>query len=219
MAVREKRVGKQSASVMEQTKQAILRAALQVFADRGYESVSLRDIAEHADVAHGVIRHHFGSKDAVWRAVVDIAVAEYYAALTPLLNTVSVEQTDASLTLQAVVRTYITVSARYPEVIRLIAHEGVSGGTRLDYVVEQLLPLYAHVKTLVQQVHVQGKLRHFTPEAFSLFLAMLGSMPYAFAAYTRHVCGADILTDKQVELYAQQVIATLFGGEPAAPSA
>ncbi|WP_231332370.1 TetR/AcrR family transcriptional regulator [Actinomadura graeca] len=40
-------------------------AALRLFADRGVDRVSVRDIAKAAGVSSGLIRHHFGSKDGL----------------------------------------------------------------------------------------------------------------------------------------------------------
>ncbi len=40
-------------------------AALRLFADRGTDRTSVRDIAKAAGVSAGLIRHHFGSKDAL----------------------------------------------------------------------------------------------------------------------------------------------------------
>jgi TetR/AcrR family transcriptional regulator, regulator of cefoperazone and chloramphenicol sensitivity len=38
-------------------------AALRLFADRGLDGTTIRDIAKEAGVSAGLIRHHFGSKD------------------------------------------------------------------------------------------------------------------------------------------------------------
>ena len=38
-------------------------AALRLFADRGLDGTTIRDIAKEAGVSGGLIRHHFGSKD------------------------------------------------------------------------------------------------------------------------------------------------------------
>lgn len=48
---------------------AILDAARTLFASRGYAAVSVRDLAEAAGVNHGLVHRHFGSKEAVLRAV------------------------------------------------------------------------------------------------------------------------------------------------------
>lgn len=41
----------------------IREAALRLFAERGIEAASIRDIAQVAGVSGGLVRHHFGSKD------------------------------------------------------------------------------------------------------------------------------------------------------------
>jgi Transcriptional regulator len=40
-------------------------AALRLFADRGIEGTTIRDIAKAAGVSSGLVRHHFGSKEAL----------------------------------------------------------------------------------------------------------------------------------------------------------
>ena len=50
---------------------------------------------------------------------------------------------SALQTVKDVSRTAIVLSARYPEVMRLLLHAGVEKGARLDYFMEQLAPLRA----------------------------------------------------------------------------
>ena len=44
---------------------ALLRSAIELFAERGPASISVRDIARHAGVNQGLIYRHFGSRDAL----------------------------------------------------------------------------------------------------------------------------------------------------------
>ena len=50
---------------------AVLKSAAQLFAERGPAATSIRDIAAHSNVNHGLIHRHFGSKDALVGAVLD----------------------------------------------------------------------------------------------------------------------------------------------------
>jgi TetR/AcrR family transcriptional regulator, regulator of cefoperazone and chloramphenicol sensitivity len=43
----------------------IREAAIILFADKGIERASIRDIAQAADVSSGLLRHHFGSKEGL----------------------------------------------------------------------------------------------------------------------------------------------------------
>ncbi len=51
----------------DQTKASMMRAAIQLFSERGFAGCSLRDIANQADVNIGLIRYHFGSKADLYR--------------------------------------------------------------------------------------------------------------------------------------------------------
>jgi AcrR family transcriptional regulator len=53
------------------TRQRLLRAAEQLFAKRGYESASMAEIAERAEVGVGTLYHHFPDKRALLLALVD----------------------------------------------------------------------------------------------------------------------------------------------------
>lgn len=55
----------------EETRQRILRAALRVFATEGYDGASTRALAQAAGVNLPAIQYYFGSKEGLYRAVVD----------------------------------------------------------------------------------------------------------------------------------------------------
>ena len=47
----------------------MLDAARELFAERSFAAVSVRDIAERAGVSHALVHRYLGSKDDVYRAV------------------------------------------------------------------------------------------------------------------------------------------------------
>jgi len=53
--------------------QSILEVAEQLFADSGFDSVSISDIAQRADVSKANIFHHFKSKEGLYLAVLKSA--------------------------------------------------------------------------------------------------------------------------------------------------
>ncbi len=52
-----------------QARQRLLKAALQLFADKGYQKTSTREIADAAEVNLGSISYYFGDKPGLYRAV------------------------------------------------------------------------------------------------------------------------------------------------------
>lgn len=47
----------------ESTSTKILEVAVKLFAEKGFDSVSIRDIASEADVSFSLVRHHHGKKE------------------------------------------------------------------------------------------------------------------------------------------------------------
>lgn len=58
----------------------IRNAALRLFAERGHDAVTVREIATAAGVSPGLVLHHFGSKDGL-RAAVDAHAGESFDAV------------------------------------------------------------------------------------------------------------------------------------------
>jgi AcrR family transcriptional regulator len=60
------------APVVRSTRDALLASAVELFAAHGPASVSIRDIAHHAGVNHGLVHRHFGSKDDLLTEAIDV---------------------------------------------------------------------------------------------------------------------------------------------------
>lgn len=48
---------------------AIMEAAIALFAERGFHGATMREIAQRAGVSQGLLHHHFGSKEGLWDTV------------------------------------------------------------------------------------------------------------------------------------------------------
>ncbi|MBZ0310312.1 MAG: TetR/AcrR family transcriptional regulator, partial [Anaerolineae bacterium] len=53
----------------------IFRAAVEIFAEKGYRSTTMKEIAEAADVGEGTIYSYFSSKDELLMAIIEQVVA------------------------------------------------------------------------------------------------------------------------------------------------
>ncbi|MFD5637746.1 MULTISPECIES: TetR family transcriptional regulator [unclassified Streptomyces] len=62
------------------TRDRILEAAREEFSERGYEKTSIRGIAKSAGVDPALVHHYFGTKDQVFEAAVEVAVAPAFDA-------------------------------------------------------------------------------------------------------------------------------------------
>ncbi|MEM6930204.1 MAG: helix-turn-helix domain-containing protein, partial [Myxococcota bacterium] len=60
----------------------MLRAARDCFAERGLAATTTREIARRAGVTQPLLHHYFGSKDALFDAVLEAALSDYEDAQT-----------------------------------------------------------------------------------------------------------------------------------------
>lgn len=66
-----RRPGRPPAAKADETRRRIVRAARQIFSERGYEGATFQAIAVRADLTRPAINHYFASKRALYREVVD----------------------------------------------------------------------------------------------------------------------------------------------------
>ncbi|MFM2311679.1 MAG: hypothetical protein RLZZ04_955 [Cyanobacteriota bacterium] len=77
---------RQTPATEEDTRTKILQAALQLFAKRGYEATTTKDLAKSAGVAEGTLFRHFSNKKAI---LIEVATAGWVDILTDLLTELS----------------------------------------------------------------------------------------------------------------------------------
>ena len=95
------------------TPRRILHSAIELFADRGFDQVTVRDIAEQADVNHAAISYYFGTKEQLIKHAIATVIAPLNEQRISALNAVTKRSGKRKLQLEDVVRAMIepTVSA------------------------------------------------------------------------------------------------------------
>lgn len=87
------------------TREKIIKAASRAFARNGYEGASIRTIVAAADVNQAAINYHFGSKDGLYRAVLQ-------AALLALMQDGEAAPNAATLPREAALRRFVRQQLR-----------------------------------------------------------------------------------------------------------
>ena len=93
------------------SRSALLRAALLLFASRGYEGVGVQEIVSATGVTKPTLYHFFGSKQGLLEAL----FSEYAAQLDRDVAEASTYEGDLQRTLDRVAATYIAFATREPE--------------------------------------------------------------------------------------------------------
>ncbi len=75
-------VGARPAPGYGEGRRALLAAAVHVVATRGLRHLTYRSVAQEAGVAHGLVAHHFGSRDALLEAALEYSLDNSVASIS-----------------------------------------------------------------------------------------------------------------------------------------
>jgi AcrR family transcriptional regulator len=117
-------------------RERILDVALSLFASHGFEGASTREVALAAGVQQGLVGYHFGSKEGLWRAVVDAGFARLGAAAQAREPITALEP---RLRLRLRLERALELAVDEPLLLRLAGHAMLCGGSRFAWLVEQHL--------------------------------------------------------------------------------
>lgn len=118
------------------TKSRILQCALEAFSKRGFDGVSLRDIAKQVGVNPSLIKYHFENKDGLWKSIVMLLFTRMHQEMT---SPPEEEYLSRKERLKSWIRRYVRYSARYPEHARIMVQESLSDSDRLRWAVDKFI--------------------------------------------------------------------------------
>jgi TetR/AcrR family transcriptional regulator len=112
----------------ERSRAAILDAAEQLFAERGYDATSLTQVGARAGVSRATPGYFFGSKSDLYQAVLDRSFAQVREAVrTGRARALASNQSPEAILAGAVSDYFDFLTAR-PNFVRLIEREALNGG-------------------------------------------------------------------------------------------
>jgi AcrR family transcriptional regulator len=184
------------------TRERIVEAAAEAFAEKGFRGASTRDIAGLAGANQGLITYHFRTKDELWRAAAGHVFGMLRIRLGERLS--AHEPDDPRERVREAIREYVRFAAAHPELFRLMVEEGKSAEERMQWLVD------THLKTLYEGFVRFGELLGDgldparQPHAYYV-LAGAASLIFAVAPECRRLTGLDPETKQAVETHADLV--------------
>lgn len=139
-------------------REAILEAARNSFAKRGYEASSLDSIAADCGVRKQTVLYHFGSKESLLEAVIDRTLEEVSTALLAVVERKGVREVISS-----VVKEIFGIAVRRPEVLGLLREVTRLGSPWTDRVRLGFEPLAARAVSFLESEAAAGRIRGGDP--------------------------------------------------------
>src|SRR5512136_94098 len=110
------------------SREAILDAAERLFAERGFANTSLSDVGAAAGLSRGTPSYFFGSKQDLYRAVLERCFAEVREAVRVGRERALASGQPTDVVLAGAVGEYVDFLAARPNFVRLIEWEALSDG-------------------------------------------------------------------------------------------
>ena len=131
----------------EQTRERILDVAEGIFADRGFDGTTLRDVASRVGIRTPSLYNHFRSKEALYAAVLERVVEPVLELLSEIVQAGPDERPDS----RDVVERVMELLARRPDLPRLVVREALGGGEHLMPLLQKAIgPVLVRAQQAVQ---------------------------------------------------------------------
>lgn len=137
------------------TRQKLLDAAIEAFAENGFKGTSTRDIAARAGVHHPLITYHFKNKEELWRAAADRVFSRFNEAMRQALQETIDEGPRARMA--SLIRSYVWYAAGQPALHKVMVQEASHPSVRLDWLINtHLRPLFEVSVKNLKELQDQG---------------------------------------------------------------
>ena len=167
----------------------VLDAAIELFAERGFDGTSLPSITARCGVPVPLIVYHFGSKEQLWRDAVDEIYRRYQAHFDAGTGQIAL---SGPAFYRQQIAAYIRAIAAHPHYMRMLFQEGTQDSPRLAWLVERhQRPFTARLTTLIERAQAAGLLPPVDPVHLKFLLSGAFVMPIVLAAEYRLLDGTD----------------------------
>ncbi|MBV7266136.1 TetR/AcrR family transcriptional regulator [Erythrobacter ani] len=152
----------------------IRTAALELFAERGFEATSIGDIAKRAGVPKANVLYYFSNKDELWKQAIDHhwqEVDDFYVAR--LANHPSVDRSG----LKHLIETYLEACCRFPPYVQIMNMEGHAENWRTRWLAEKHLRRHIEVmRDYLSQLTNAGVIPDVDPVIFQTLITGGGQL-------------------------------------------
>lgn len=182
-----------------EARQALLNAAVQLFAEQGYSATGVQQITDVAGVNKAMLYYYFASKDGVYDLLVadGIRAVEEAVKAAEVVGLFSIQER-----LRRFVCQYLTAVVDNPGLARILFREVMGGGERHRVgVVEHFSQSIHRLALLCEQAREDGELRCLDASLLAYSFFGMATMFIASHFVTGRVIDATSLTEHIVELF------------------
>jgi AcrR family transcriptional regulator len=194
-------------------RERILAAALEIFAERGFDGARTREIAERAGANLGLLTYYFGGKEPLWRAAVSHAFEELTREVGAVIAQARSEAGgDERTQLEQLLRGFVRFLARRPEFMRLMNDESRREGPRMRWLADHhVKPLAGAIERVVERAQARGLVPAIPRVSLHYIVLGAAGLLFSQAPECRYVTGIDPTDEAVAEAHADALVRLLLG--------
>ncbi len=198
----------QGGHIRRRNRARIIEAAEEVFAEQGFAGATTAAIAARAGLPKANLHYYFGTKEALYRAVL-VGILDLW--LAPLAQIMPAA--DPATAIAGYIRAKVLMARDKPLASRVFANEVISGAPILaEYLAGDLKTLVDDKAAVLRAWAAQGRMDPVDPVKL-LFLIWASTQHYAdFDAQVRAVMGRRQLTDADFDDVADMITQLVLKG-------
>ena len=140
----------------QSSKEKLLQTAVRLFAEYGYDGVSIRRIAEESGVNSALISYHFKGKEGLYQAVIETHIH----FIAEFLETVQTRRMTPHEIVHAYGRAMLDVHQASPHFTRIFYREQLSASPVLQGMLHTIIgPLFLELRKALQDGVREGRFR------------------------------------------------------------
>ena len=191
----------------QSAKARILDCALTLFAQKGYDGASTREIAEAAGVNHALIKYHYGSKERLWQSAVD-RLFERLDGLMDQYRSAASTVADPVERFRMLVEGYVRYCAQHPEHARIMSRESTVASPRLQWMVNKHIATSRdELDTLFEALFEAGVLPRMSMMSMRYMFTAACQNLFTLAPEVDLLFGVNVTHESQIKRHTEAVLA------------
>lgn len=181
----------------EEVKGRILKAALEAFANSGFDGASTREIAKAAGVSISLLVYHFTTKEDLWKAVFDDLFTR--GSTANVIREEHLGDAPAAEQLRVVIEHIVQLFALNPALHRLMTHEGHQLSERLVWMCDKYTKKeFVNICDLIRRGQAEGRVQMLDPERLRFAIIALAAVPFSVAAEYQYLTKRDPFSPPEI---------------------
>jgi AcrR family transcriptional regulator len=174
----------------------IIREATTLFAERGYEGVSMADLAARVGLRKASLFHHFASKEEIYVEALGRLVDKVREAVSAPVSLPGTHQER----LDAMGDALATVLGENPHAAVLLMREVMDWGPLVrDRLADHIMAALESTEAFIRAGQAEGVFSDLEPKHLLITFVGMHFMPYVIGGITQRLVGAEVASPAAVE--------------------